>query len=150
MKFHETAKYASFVHCNDCPYNDDGDIGTCGSFLPLLQDALELLREQEPRLLGLEEVKAIAIRETKRFLSSDVEPVWLERNDGGLTNLALVLLPWWYMEDIDVDETEFEFIAKFFGTDLDATLNYCDYGTRWRVWSSKPTIEQRRAVKWDG
>lgn len=115
----------------------------------LMLDALELLKEQEPRLLGLEEVKAIALREVKRILSSEVEPVWLEQSDGDLTNLELVLISWWYMEGIDKDEAKFEFIAKYFGTDFDDTLNYLDYGTHWRVWSSKPTIEQRKAVKWD-
>lgn len=112
-------------------------------------DAIALLREQEPRLLELEEVKAIALREAERILSTEVEPVWLEQNEGGLTRLVLVLISWWYMEGIDKDETEFEFIVKYFGTDLDDTLNYLDYGTRWRVWSSKPTIEQRKAVEWD-
>lgn len=34
--------------CDDCPYNDDEDIGTCEYPTPLLQDALALLREQEP------------------------------------------------------------------------------------------------------
>ena len=101
--------------------------------------------------MTLEEVKAIALREAKRILSSEVEPVWLEQNEDGLTKLSLVLISWWYIENIDIgrDETEFEFIVKYFGSDLDDTLNYLDYGTRWRVWSSKPTIEQREAVKWD-
>ena len=115
----------------------------------LLQYTVALLKAQEPRVLTLEEVKAIALRETERILSTEVEPVWLEQIAGGLTNLELALISWWYMEDIDKDETEFEFIAKYFGTDIDETLNYLDYGTRWRVWSSKPTIEQRKAVKWN-
>lgn len=114
-----------------------------------VREVLALLKEQEPRLLGLGEVKAIALREAERILSTEVEPVWLEQNEGGLTRLVLVLISWWYMEGIDKDETEFEFIAKHFGTDIDDTLNYLDYGTRWRVWSSKPTIEQRKAVNWD-
>lgn len=139
-------------YCNvsECPYNnDDPEHGNWCCYNRLLHDVETLLKEQEPRLLGLEEVKAIALRESKRTLSSKVEPVWLEQNEDGLTNLALVLISWWYMEGIDEDETEFEFIAKYFGTDLDDTLNYLDYGTRWRVWSNKPTIEQRKAVKWD-
>ena len=115
-----------------------------------VRDALALLRDQEPHLLGLEEVKAIALREATRILSTEVEPVWLEQNEGGITNLSLVLISWWYMEYIDEDESAFEFIAKYFGTDIDETLKYLDYGTRWRVWSSKPTIEQRKAVKWNG
>ena len=124
-----------------CPYSDaDWDA---------VREALALLKEQEARLLGLGEVKAIALREAERILSTEVEPVWLEQNEGGLTRLVLVLISWWYMEGIDKDETEFEFIAKHFGTDIDDTLNYLDYGTRWRVWSSNPTIEQRKAVNWD-
>lgn len=133
--------------CLGCWYRQNNPDFRCQE--RLMADALALLREQEPRLLGLEEVKAIALREAERNLSTNVEPVWLEQNDGGLTNLALVLISWWYMEGIDKDETEFEFIAYYFGTDLDDTLNYLDYGTRWRVWSSKPTEEQRKAVKWD-
>lgn len=104
--------------------------------------------EQLPRLLGLEEVKAIALREAERTLSTEVEPVWLEQNEGGMTRLVLVLISWWYMEGIDKDETEFEFIAKYFGTDLDDTLNYLDYGTRWRCWSAKPSKELRKVTPW--
>lgn len=104
---------------------------------------------RKPRLLGLEEVKAIALREAERILSTEVEPVWLEQNDGGLTRLVLVLISWWYMEGIDKDETEFEFIVKYFGTDLDDTLNYLDYGTRWRSWSGKPSKDQRRDTPWE-
>lgn len=139
-------------HCTEekCPYNNaDPEFGCWCLSNRLIYDALELLKEQEPRLMTLEEVKAIALRETERILSSGVEPVWLEQNDDGLTNLNLVLISWWYMDNLDEDETEFEFIAKYFGTDIDDTLNYLDYGTRWRVWSSKPTIEQRKAVKWE-
>ena len=127
----------------------DMDNVTLSEVEEAIESAIALLKEQEARLLGLEEVKAIALREAKRILSTEVEPVWLEQNEGGLTRLVLVRISWWYIEGIDKDETEFEFIAVHFGTDLDDTLNYLDYGTRWRVWSSKPTIEQRMAVKWD-
>ena len=33
--------------CDDCPYDDDGDIGTCANNAPLLADALALIKEQE-------------------------------------------------------------------------------------------------------
>lgn len=103
---------------------------------------------REPRLLGLEEVKAIALRMAQRIVSTEAEPVWLEQNDGGMTRLVPALISWWYMEGIDEDETEFEFIAEYFGTDFDDTLNYLDYGTRWRCWSAKPSKELREVTPW--
>lgn len=44
------AKYADSMEdfpsaCDDCPYNDDSDIGSCSSLAPLLTDAIEMLRE---------------------------------------------------------------------------------------------------------
>ena len=104
---------------------------------------------REPRLLGLEEVKAIALRMAHRIVSTEAEPVWLEQNDGSMTRLVPALISWWYMEGIDEDETEFEFIAEYFGTDFDDTLNYLDYGTRWRCWSGKPSKDQRRDTPWE-
>ena len=43
-KLQSIAPYDSYP-CDDCPYNDDEDVGTCGSLLPLLADALELLKK---------------------------------------------------------------------------------------------------------
>ena len=44
---------ASGLICEECPYNKENGLGTCSVLM--LKDALELLKEQEPRELTKEE-----------------------------------------------------------------------------------------------
>lgn len=39
--------------CESCPYNDDPANGTCISIIPLLEDALALLKADQAYLLGV-------------------------------------------------------------------------------------------------
>ena len=65
----------SYGMCDDCPYTTGKMVCNLGT---LHQDALELLKAQEPRVLTLDEYKVRAL--TQRC---DKLPVWIEWRDGG-------------------------------------------------------------------
>lgn len=118
------------TRCHKCPYWGTGPHGLSQCSL-LFADALDILnimlKAQEPRAMSLEEV-----REKKPFC------LWVEDLDTG----ALVFP-----------------VAYIDGEYQDRTLDWCvcidleaaseDYGVRWRFWTSRPTDEQRQAVKLD-
>lgn len=93
--------------------------------LQTLKDAIALLKEQEPRVLGLDEFH----REMA---------VWLEDVDKEDVVLAIGGSSCGG--------------AKCFITEYDLGVSALDseYGIRWRAWTAKPTIKMRKAVKWDG
>ena len=112
-----------FSCCSKCPYWQDKLL--CTSHL--VRDALELLKEQEPRVMTLEEVKAFgwdycyleeARLPDKEYLSA-------------CGYYALTCITW----------PRITLMRMRYGDD--------SYGKKWRCWSAKPTDEQRQAVKWD-
>ena len=112
--------------CEACPYNESNDYG-CRS--RLRDDIVRLLKAQEPRVLALDEIHSNMT-------------VWLEDVDKADVILAI---------------TESEFCALhglcmcFIASDNRriAPLKR-EYGIHWRAWTSEPTDEQKKAVKWDG
>lgn len=87
-------------------------------------DALALLKEQEPRVLTLEE-------------ALKANPVWFETH--GLVSPAI----------IDHGESKAGFCVIVFGEDNWNDYPISQYNKTWRCWTSRPTDEQRKAVKWD-
>ena len=83
--------------------------------------AIELLKEQEPRVLTLEEV-----------LGGD--ECWFEYINGSSG----------YADVVIQDNTT----ALIYRT-IVGTVPISDYGKKWRCWSYRPTEEQRKAAKWD-
>jgi len=118
-------RFAAEHMCLSCAYDD------------ILNDAITLLEKQRPRVMTLDEVKA---------LPGDCEdntPVWMETRiitDRGLvTYLEASVL--WLMEDgcwrrLGPIRTSWE--------DVKAD----DYDFFWRCWTARPSDEQREAVKW--
>lgn len=79
-----------------------------------------LSKAQEPRVLTLEEIKDYD------------KPVWIDEKDGGSWKLPF------YAFDLD--------LYAIFGCEC---FSIGDYGKEWLPWTSQPTDEQRKAVKWD-
>lgn len=108
-----------------CPYFSDDEC-----VRSILRDALELLKEQEPRVLTLDEVKKLeSLRDGA---------IWIETIGKGL----FPALP-----EITMSE-----IIFFVAIPADHYRFYCEnkwYGKTWRCWTYKPTDEQRKAVKWE-
>lgn len=111
--------------CDLCPY-DDIDL-RCRA--KLRDDIIAQLKAQEPRVLALDEIHSSMA-------------VWLEDVDKADVMLAI---------------TESEFYAlhglvRCFITSDNRRIapSKREYGIRWRAWTSEPTDEMRKAVKWNG
>lgn len=108
---------------------DDGvhdDIFNGVSMLKTLdeaRDALELLKEQEPRVLTLEEVLK-------------ANPVWFETHG--------LLLP----AIIDHEESKAGDCVIVFGEFDGSYYPINRYNKKWRCWTARPTDEQREGIPW--
>ena len=91
-----------------------------------IQYALALLKAQEPRLLRLDEIKVLGM-------------MWLESRNGFVQ--PVICQNYEYAVDRSV-----EFIM-IHGT-ICNSIN--TFGKLWRVWTSKPTDEQRKETAWPG
>lgn len=92
-------------------------------------DALELLKAYEPRVMTLEEI-------------DDDDAYWFEEKYGKKSLGRNVLI-------INIEEDAREPYITFVYTYGEASYKISEYGQTWRLWTSKPTDEQREAVKWD-
>ena len=110
---------------DDCPYRKDICYGTAG----LMADALALLKEQEPRVLTLEEVKAAKgtdlFLEISGYPDPDTKPYITAATLDGVGKAGV------------------SFYCNVFEFD---TYNKSSYG--WRCWNVRPTEEQRGATPW--
>lgn len=111
--------------CSPCPYTET----RCQEHL--CGDARVLLKEQEPRVMTLEEVKQH---------DNQDGCVWFEQP----TYNAVAAF-------VRQDEECTEIISPYL---LGEPINHgymsnTFYAKAWRTWTSRPTEEQRKAVKWD-
>lgn len=109
-----------FPRCSVCPYESN-----CVNRLKM--DVLALLKAQEPRVMTLDEIK-------------DGEPYWLSAGKEFVPRPVICI----HRED-DARKPYITFAWQF-GT---FSWESEDYDKTWRCWTSRPTDEQREAVKWD-
>ena len=109
--------------CQDCPY-DYKPAPDCWQSLE--RDALELLKEQEPRVLTLDEV-----------LSQEWDYVYIETEHRP------------YSKEIEAYCGTHTIYCSTTVVHKRQTSGDSEYGKTWRCWTAKPTDEQRKAVKWD-
>lgn len=104
----------------------------CKVSMAIIDDAIALLKAQEPRVMTLEEVQ------------SSNEALTLEKRRTVCYGLELVL----HVAELDYAEPPVE---KFGIAGYEETIAFRDdeYGKTWRCWTSRPTDEQREAVKWN-
>ncbi|MBP5751354.1 MAG: hypothetical protein J6W60_00650 [Treponema sp.] len=104
----------------------------------IVSSALALLKEQQPRVLTLLEV-----------INHFSIPYDISKDIGKEFDYQQEIEPLYFdfpMDDIDpyiVHWRGYSQVSKY----LDVWKN--DYGKSWRVWSAKPTKEQRKAVPWE-
>lgn len=113
--------------CKKCPYRRKG-ITNEPCFNALHADVLVLLKEQEPRVMTLQELQAIETpwnRNTPPYL-------WVE---GRSATTESRWMSWGFMHDCVI---------------LPGTMGVQNYGSKWRVWNLQPTSEQMRDTKWEG
>ena len=117
----------------DCNfYWTDGEKIPTEDLIEAFYLAVKALEAQEPRVLTLEEVE-----------SSD-NSVWLEKEILGWEPISVLV--------DKVGKYLDTFIASgglSFQGEKSNGHGYGDYGETWRCWTSCPTDEQRKAVKWD-
>lgn len=116
-------------NCCFCPYEDECWARGNKNYptRPLMEDAIELLKEKQPRLLTLEEVK-------------QAEVVWNEWTsvDGFVECMMF--------DRVDADG-DYRFTEKL-GSQI--YFEQSEYNESWRCWSARPTDEQMKETEWDG
>ena len=108
---------------NACPYALDN---VCRKSLAI--DAISLLKAQKPRVMTLEEVEALPYGHVLIETDKNESLRWLD---------ALMFCK---NTNFSFDFITLEGRARLLGT---------EYNREWRCWTSRPTDEQREAVKWD-
>ncbi len=110
---------------------ESNKFGVCCFTSEFVSEALALLKEQEPRVLTLDEI----MEKTR----DDV--VYLEHMDGSLICQPAIPLgePVWDKECLN-------FAA---GWRTGGNYQKENYGETWRCWTSRPTDEQREATQWN-
>jgi len=112
--------------CIQCPYAAVVDVGRYPCMRLLANDALELIKAQEPRVLTLEEVKAFdwdyCYLEEERLPGKEYRSV--------CGDYVLTCITWPCVTSMRIQHGDES------------------YGKKWRCWSAKPTDEQREATPW--
>jgi len=96
------------------------------SIMEYIMEGYNLFKAQEPRVLTLEEL-------------SEKTDVWLESLEYDTIDPALSSGSY---DDGTVGLMTLEEEELFY-------MDEADYGVKWRCWTSRPTEEQRKAVKWE-
>lgn len=108
--------------CYECPYCGDNPCE-----IQLIANAIALLKEQEPRVLTLEEVEDLPYGHVLIETDKNGSLRWLD---------ALLFCK---NANFSFDFITLEGRARLLGT---------EYNREWRCWSAKPSNEQREAVPW--
>jgi hypothetical protein len=114
----------------ECPFISCRE--TCLEWL--LRSALALLREQEARVMTLEEIR-----------SGAVEVVWIEDKNRRIFGSDIIPGLWFRFSNVGEDEAvDIHIRDGFVGARLEV------YGKMWRAWTSRPSPEQMRDTPWEG
>ena len=122
----------------DCPYLDDCDSINHFVKASLIRDALELLKEQEPRVMTLKEV----------IDHYSLPPVFvddLNAQEDYLQDIAPLYFDFPSDDPWNVHWRRYQDVKNY----LDSDSLKESYGKKWRCWTGRPTDEQRQEVKWD-
>ena len=112
--------------CEGCPYENVPAVENC--MLTMHGDALELLKEQEARILDWDELEDWG------------NAIWFEDKDEHECYVALIA-------NVGTYDAKFTNVEPGNIHSLDFMRDF--YMKEWRCWSARPTIKQRQAVKWE-
>lgn len=110
-----------------------GELKKCylGGIIEAIDMAIEAVKEQEPRVMTLEEVEK----------SYSKAPIWFEEQR------LQTVYPAIYHKSKGPEGAKFADITDFYYQRQDWA--YGTYGKTWRCWTSQPTDEQRQEAKWE-
>lgn len=109
--------------CDECPYDEDFNCLGCSV---VLRQAIALLKEQEPHIMTREEVVEYTTGDP--YTVEARAPLYVQfKNDNEFT------LGWRHAIDV----------GAMIGRRKER------YGKTWVCWTTRPTDEQRKAVKWN-
>ena len=118
-------------YCNKCPYKiSDFNCDSKG----FMKDALDLLKEQEPRVMTLQEAIDYGYDYGESGEDYDFPPVFIEYFDD-----RKCYVHWWVAAQVNMSLYQTVALREDYNK---AT----QYG--FRLWTSRPTEEQRKAVPW--
>ena len=105
----------------------------------LIDDIVSLLKAQEPRVMSMEELQTA---------EECMEPVFVEMLDGkGKPGDTPDLFSWRFVRHITPATDGKIYMLMNYG--FNSALWAETYNATWRCWTSRPTDEQRKAVKWE-
>lgn len=120
-----------------CPYADipDGTLQYRSCRIKLMDDALSLLKAQEPRVLTLEELDAIYQTKERHTWPFNTPPyLWMTVNPDVRKTRGF----WICWRDIMYSlENDSPFYVRE------------NYGKVWKIWTAEPTDEQREEAQWN-
>lgn len=108
--------------CDSCGYKECQTYIIC--IAEIARDALSLLKAQEPKLLTIEEI------------TGDGE-CWFEGINGACGYADCYMCTG--SKEVEVNRISMK----------PEYVSWDDFKKKWRCWTSRPTDEQREAVKWD-
>lgn len=125
------------IHAVACGLGDDecylNSIGI-KQLQTLINDATELLKVQEPRVITLEEIRDVL-----------KQPVWKETKSAH----EKLYTGWVIAYDIQIGHgITGERLGMSEPSGRVVWYRLDDYGRTWRLWTSRPTDEQREAAPW--
>ena len=115
--------------CDDCPYDDRNAQPIC--LCRLMTDALELLKERQPRVMTLDEIRE----------AGDDNALFIEY----MLPTEIKLRPAIFQPE----NSDAEYMCVVSAWLTSGFYSCKTYGKNWRCWTARPTDEQREAVKWE-
>ena len=129
---------AEKICASKCPYKGQCDDGGY-YYSKAIEDTISLLKALKPRVLTLEEVETAELC---------MEPVFVEMLDeNGKPQETPDLFSWRFVRHITPLTDGKIYVLN--NIDFSSALYEETYSTTWRCWTSRPTDEQREAVKWN-
>lgn len=124
--------FDAFARCEKCPYQ-----GVVGCTDELLKDALDLLKETEPRVMTLKEV-------IDHYSLPSVFVDDLNAQEDYLQDIAPLYFDFPSDDPWNVHWRRYQDVKNY----LDSDSLKESYGKKWRCWTGRPTDEQRQETKW--
>lgn len=129
-----------------CPYHhkllEDWKQFDCNTELSM--DALALLKSQQARIAELEAAHTARLMTLEELKGAVDSPCWFESHGTYMGKEGF-----WIIPDMFTAQNIMRYVFSLRGDNHCSELGLHAYNSAWRCWTSRPTDEQREAVKWE-